>query len=878
MSFRNKISIAFSLVLSLTIIVSMASWWGMHNALDSQKEVYGFQNQIERTFNAMSRQEQAFTAEEAISHSHLVLNHIAEMRPQIEKIQNGEKDQQQRQQLAVVLVMLKNYEKAFSLYVQQNLEMQTARSRLEKEAERLHNQVDDLFLESPLSKEIDHLAITALLYQKEYSLTHRAESHQQLTATIDSLHQLIIAFQQKNQADSINLLAYRINKTATAFGTIFEYFATQQENADIAHDILRNAFTRLSEEFSRAVTTKTNLINQHIAGLQALIIGTAILAVMLSIAATLLLSEFITRPIDLLKKSALRIVSGDLSTSVEIRSRDEIGQLGELFNTMTARLRTSFEELNTYRDRLEELVKDRTHDLELEIIERKETEKKLAASEKRFRTIFDNSNDGILIVEPESGMFVLANHTICTMLGYTEHQLLSLGPMGIHPPQDREWIMLEFQKCAHGTSNIAEDIPVLCKDGTVFPAEITTALVDIGEQKFMLGSFRDISERKAVEEERLKVRKLESVGVLAGGIAHDFNNILAAILGNVSLSLAYTNQDDKRFPLLKELEKASLRARDLTQQLLTFSKGGEPVKELTSVTEIIRESASFILRGSNVRCDFDFADNLWNAEVDAGQISQVIQNIVVNARHAMPDGGVVTISCRNIIPTPAMSEVLAGQTCLEISLCDNGPGISPELLDRIFDPYFTTKKDGSGLGLAITHSIIRKHKGAISVQSSPGNGTRFTILLPAIDIIPPAKHTWEQTLPHTEAGTVMVMDDEKPVRDITRHLLSHLGYSVITVADGNEAIDIYQHNLTNGNRIDIVIMDLTIPGGMGGREAAEKILSMDPTARLIVSSGYSHDPIIANYTMFGFRGFLSKPFHLKDLQQALEQTLQPDDV
>ncbi|SHO49952.1 hybrid sensor histidine kinase/response regulator [Desulfopila aestuarii] len=876
MSFRNKLSIAFSLVLLLTVIVSLTSWWGMQNALDSQKEVYGFQNHIERTFSAMNRQEQAFTAEETTSHSHLVFDHIAEMRPQIEKIQYGEKDQLQREQLAVVLVMLENYEKAFSLYVQQNLEMQTIRSRMEQEAGRLHSQVDELVLESPLGKEIDHLAITALLHQKEYALTHRVESYQQLTETIALLHQRIVSLRQKQPEDSVNLLAFRIDKTATTFGTIFKQFATQQENAAIAHDNLRNAFTRLSEEFSRAVATKTNLVNQHIAGLQALTISTALLAVMLSIAATLLLSEFITRPIDLLKKSALRIVSGDLSTSVEIRSKDEIGQLGELFNTMTDRLRANFEELNKYRDRLEDLVKERTHELELEIIERKETEKELAASEQRFRTIFDNSNDGVLIVEPISGMFVVANNTICNMLGYAEHELLSLVAMDIHPPQDREWVRMEFQKCAEGTSTIAKDIPILCKDGTVFPAEITAAFINIGEQKYMLGSFRDISERKAAEEERLKIRKLESVGVLAGGIAHDFNNILAAILGNVSLTMAYTDQDDKRFPLLKELEKASLRARDLTQQLLTFSKGGEPVKELTSVTEIIRESASFILRGSNVRCDFNFAENLWNAEVDAGQISQVIQNIVVNARYAMPDGGVVTITCRNTIPSPAMSEALAGQNCLEITLTDNGPGIAPEQIERIFDPYFTTKKSGSGLGLAITHSIIRKHNGAISVQSSPGKGTSFTILLPALDTILPPVKTQDQTLPRTAAGTIMVMDDEAPVRDITRQLLSHLGYSVITVADGNEAIDVYQQHLNNDNRVDLVIMDLTIPGGMGGKEAAEKILAMDPTARLIVSSGYSQDPIMANYALFGFRGFLSKPFHLKDLQHVLEQTLRLD--
>ena len=877
MSFRNKLSIAFGLVLLLTIIVSMTSWWGMHNALESLKEVYGFQNNMERIFNAMSRQEQAFTTDETISHSHLVLEHVAEMRQQTVRIMNGERDQEQQAQLAVVLVMLENYEKSFSYYVQQNLEMRTIRSRMDREAERLHSRVDDLILDSPFGKEIDHLAISALLEQKEYSLTHLEESRQNLSELIDRLQQRIAAFRQQRGADCASLLAYRIDKAASAFNLIFGQYAAQHEATNIAHDNLRVGFTRLSEEFNRAVTTKNTLVNQHIAKLQSLTIITAIFAVLFSIGATLLLSEVITRPIDLLKKSAMRIVSGDLSTFVEIRSKDEIGQLAALFNTMTEKLQTNFKELETYRDRLEELVRERTHELEMEIAERNEAEKKLVASEKRFKTIFDNSNDGILIVDPGSGRFLLANRTICNMLGYSEEEMLAVRVMDIHPSQHLDWILDEFQNCASGRINIVKDIPVQRKDGTLFPAEITAAVIDIGEQKYMLGSFRDISERKAIEEERLKVRKLESVGVLAGGIAHDFNNILAAILGNASLSLALTEPDDKRFFLLKELEKASLRARDLTRQLLTFSKGGEPVKELTSVTEIIRESASFILRGSNVRCDFDFADNLWSAEVDSGQISQVIQNIVVNARDSMPDGGVITIACRNVHPSTQDRETLSSQNCLQISISDSGTGIEPELLERIFDPYFSTKKSGSGLGLAITHSIIRKHKGTISVHSTPGQGTNFTILLPAADRVAAKARISEKPVTFSATGTVMIMDDELPVRDITRQLLIHLGHSPITVADGREAIETYRQHLESGNKVDLVIMDLTIPGGMGGKEAAEKILEMDPTAYLVVSSGYSHDPIMANFSQYGFRSFLSKPFQLRDLQQILHEVFEPEE-
>lgn len=753
MSFRHKLSIAFSLVLLLTIIVSMTSWWGMRKALESQKQVHGFQNHVERTFYAMSTQEKAFTAEETISQSRLVFDHITEMRQQVSLMREQEDNGRQQEQLATLLTRLQEYETAFTGYVQQNLEMQTIRSRMQLEADRLHTRVDELVGQWSLGSAIDHLVITALLLQKEYSLSFRPATRSQLAATVAEIRQLITASQNRPQPDNIRLLTFRLNKTITAFAAIFEQFATEQTAVETAHTSLRTAFSRLSEEFSRSIATKTELVDRHISALQGVTISMAIVAVLLSIAATLLLSEFITRPIDLLKQSAMRIVSGDLTTTVDIESDDEIGELGTLFNTMTERLRTNFKELETYRDRLEELVRERTHELELEISERRETEKALAASEQRFKTIFDNSTDGILIAEPATGRFVLANRTICTMLGYSEQEFLALSAADIHPPRDWEWIGREFMKCAQGLSNITKDVPTVRKNGSIFPAEITATTLLIGDQHYLLGNFRDISERKAVEEERLKVRKLESVGVLAGGIAHDFNNILAAILGNVSLTLALTDHDDRRHQLLRELEKASLRARDLTRQLLTFSKGGEPVKELTSVTDIISESASFILRGSNVRCDFDFADDLWSAEVDPGQISQVIQNIVVNARHAMPDGGVITIRCRNVIASPLVSESAGDRKWLEISITDSGPGIPEELLERIFDPYFTTTKGGSGLGLAITHSIISKHHGTISVHSPPGHGATFTILLPAVDVVPDSQPGGEHAAVLPASGT-----------------------------------------------------------------------------------------------------------------------------
>ena len=881
MSFRTKLAVALCLVLSLSVIVSMVSWWGMRDALQSRKQVYSFLNYIEHAFFAMSVQEQAFTAEETISHSRRVLEHLAEVRRQIHLIREEEGEKPQREQLARVLTGLDDYENSFSDYVHQNLEMQTLRSRMQREAEILHGRIDTSAELTPLTinRDLKYRIMTALLLQQKYIADPADTIRKQVEAELARAKQQLAEINEQYHPDNVKLSFYRIGWSANSLGIIFNRFADQNERVDGFHQKLRAGYGLLSKELNRAITIKTDLINNHIKQLQIIIVSTTGLAILISFGAILLLSEFISRPIAQLKQSALRIVGGDLNTSVRITSRDEIGELGDLFNQMTLRLRTSFRELENYRDHLEKLVRERTHELEQEIIEHREAEKKLADSEKRFKTIFDNSMDGIFISDPSTQKCLLANRTICNMLGYSQEELLAFSFKDLHPPQDHEWIIEDFNRVVNERKSISVDIPILRKDGTTFPADISATIMELSGRTVLLSCIRDITERKAVEEQRLKISKLESVGVLAGGIAHDFNNILAAILGNVSLIKTLTDVNDKRSKFLEELEKASMRARGLTQQLLTFSKGGEPVKEVTAIAEVIRDSAQFVLRGSNIRCDFIFADDLWNAEIDAGQISQVIQNIIVNSRFAMPDGGIITVGCRNVTPDPSAAESLAGKNCLEIRISDNGPGIPEGLRERIFDPYFTTKNKGSGLGLAITHSIIRKHQGTISVSSTPQSGTTFTILLPASLSEPAVKEPPAMEPVTDQSGkTVMIMDDEESLREITAEMLNHLGYTAVTAADGQEAVERYRQHLDSEIPIDLVIVDLTVPGGMGGKEAAEQILAMDPNARLVVASGYSHDRIMANYASFGFCGFLAKPYKLNELQMILRKIFVTDNM
>ncbi len=441
------------------------------------------------------------------------------------------------------------------------------------------------------------------------------------------------------------------------------------------------------------------------------------------------------------------------------------------------------------------------------------------------------------------------------------------------------------QKCASPISRVlqigriiglANHTALIAKDGSRRSIADSGAPIRDRESKIIgvVLVFRDITHEKKMEEELIKARKLESVGVLAGGIAHDFNNILSAIMGNIELATYRVNKDAKALSLLSDAQKATKRATKLTQQLLTFSKGGDPVKETTTLIGIIRDSADFVLHGSHVFCDYTFPDDLWMVNVDSGQIGQVVQNIIINAKHAMPEGGRINIRCDNV--EDAASESLLSMhegNFVRIAIQDTGIGIPQEITDKIFDPYFTTKQEGSGLGLAICHSIINKHDGNITVQSSPGKGTTFTIYLPAV---PSADNTvvkQQKSASAVKAARIMVMDDEEMIRNLAQVQLSTLGHEAVLVSDGEQAINRYQELQDSGIPVDLVIMDLTIPGGMGGQESAQKLLQLDPDAKIIVASGYSNDPVMASYREYGFCAAVAKPFDLTELRQVIESAL-----
>jgi signal transduction histidine kinase/CheY-like chemotaxis protein len=390
----------------------------------------------------------------------------------------------------------------------------------------------------------------------------------------------------------------------------------------------------------------------------------------------------------------------------------------------------------------------------------------------------------------------------------------------------------------------------------------------------VIETVNNITERHLLEEERLKTQKLESIGTLAGGIAHDFNNLLQGIFGYISMAKLTHDQREKSLAMLEQAEKALHQSVNLTSQLLTFSKGGKPVKKRMSLLPMIENAARFALSGSRSECRITCDPGLWQVEADEGQLGQVIQNIVLNADQAMPLGGSIEITVRNISTADAQRpRSLGARNHVLISIRDSGVGISEHYLTKIFDPYFTTKEKGSGLGLATSYSIIRNHDGLIEVTSAVGKGTTFLIYLPAVE--PVAEQTRKGSAPATpiRSGRVLVMDDEQVVRDVIGELLRVLGHETAFAENGEAALTIYREAMASGRPFDIAILDLTIRGGMGGLETVGKLLEADPTAKAIVSSGYSDDAALSNYRALGFKAFLQKPYKIEELRATVSSLL-----
>lgn len=550
----------------------------------------------------------------------------------------------------------------------------------------------------------------------------------------------------------------------------------------------------------------------------------------------------------------------------------------EFIGVITEKAITEY--LLEYREELEEAISKRTAELKTaneqlkqEIEERKKVQETLRESEEWLCRLIETAEEGIWIIDAgDNTTFV--NPKMAEMLGYTVNEMVGKSLFAFMDEEGRRSAQGLVERRRQFVRE-QHEFRFRRKDGTdLWTIVATNPIVDKkGLYSGAMAMITDITGRKRTEEELLKVQKLESLGILAGGIAHDFNNLLTGILGNIALSKLNPKLEPEVFQMLNDAEKVAFRAKRLTEQLLTFSRGGTPVKKTVSITGLVQDTASFALRGSNARCEFSIPDDLWPVEADEGQISQVINNLVINAQQAMPEGGTVKIKAQNTYLDETCALPLKKGRYVQITIQDYGAGIPKELLQKIFDPYFSTKEKGRGLGLAASYSIIQKHDGYIDVESQPGVGTMFHVYLPASQKnVAEYSEDEARDLP-SEKGKILVMDDEDIVQNVARQMLQYLGYTVELATEGTQAIELYKKAKEAGNPFDAVILDLTVPGGMGGKETIGELLDLDPQVKAVVSSGYSDDMVMSEYRKYGFHGVIAKPYSIQELRDVLRKAI-----
>lgn len=596
----------------------------------------------------------------------------------------------------------------------------------------------------------------------------------------------------------------------------------------------------LNEEVHRSAIKKATVLQSYSSAI-------ILVAVIIALIQAYVFSRKIGRPISQLKEKADEVGSGNLDTVIEINSKDEIGDLAASFNKMIEDLRTSRYEIISERQRL--LV--------------------------TLRSI----GDGVITTDTH-GNVVLINKIAEALTGWTQEEAFGRHlreVFNIINEKTRKLCENPVEKVMRTGQivDLANHTALISRDGTERIIADSGAPI-VNDEGVVIGVvlvFRDITEKQRIEDEIIKAQKIESLGVLAGGIAHDFNNILVGILGNISLAKRKLEIEDKEKLMgrLTGVENAALRAKDLSHQLLTFSKGGAPIMKTTSISELIMDSTKFVMAGSNLICQFSFPDGLWLVDVDRGQLSQVIHNLTMNAKWAMPEGGIIKIGAENIILGEGRGSgiPLPEGRYVKISVKDEGIGIPAENLKKIFDPYFTTKEMGTGIGLTTVYSIIKRHDGLITAESTEGEGTTFYIYLPASEKEASAEAGDYKVL--SGKGKILLMDDDEIVRDTTGNMLIELGYEVAMAEDGMSAIKLYKEARASNQSFDTAILDLTIPGGMGGKDTIQELLKIDPNVKAIVSSGYSEDPVMAEFEKYGFMAVIKKPYNIQEISALLHK-------
>lgn len=592
-----------------------------------------------------------------------------------------------------------------------------------------------------------------------------------------------------------------------------------------------------------------------------------------------------TRSYNALVRGVMMMQGGDYASRIDMISNDEPGRAALAINELAKMLQLREEENLRLNEKLVTAVETEVRarvelsaanrSLEAEIVDRIHAEQIVRKSEQNLRNLMDIMPVGVVWTDL-GGTVEYVNEFFVECFGYGREEIPTLAAwflLSFLDPDYREQVVESQRDALAGRRNaeIADLRPyearVTCKGGGVRHVLFFNQIS--GNRTIII--LIDITDRESMQEQSVKVQKLESLGVLAGGIAHNFNNALTGVMGFISLARNVLGESHRASQYLQHAEKASMRAAGMAKQLLTFASGGAPVKKPLSLQKVVEEVALLALNVPNVRCVLEMQASLPLVRGDEGQLIQALGNIFINAMQAMPDGGVIAIRGENGARACGGPDHPPDARYVSLSISDQGHGISDADLPKIFDPYFTNKQTNTGLGLASVHSIVYRHGGHVSVTSRVGKGTTFTLCLPSCkEVLAPEGDAGDRLCGTRQgSGSVLIMDDDPVVREFSRETLRFLGYQATTCADGNDAVALYESNIAAGSPFMAVILDLTVPGAMGGVEAAQRILAIDPKAKLIVSSGYSYDPVMAGYQNHGFCAAVAKPYRADELGREL---------
>lgn len=609
-------------------------------------------------------------------------------------------------------------------------------------------------------------------------------------------------------------------------------------------------------------------------------VGLGLFGALASLLVGLLLHRRVIRPLARFTRSVADVRWDNLDVDFPSEpGRDELGRLYAKFAAMLQLIRRARDEISDKSKALEETNEKllaANEDLEWENEVRRRAEEALAEEKELIAVTLQSIGDGVIAADTD-GVVMLLNPVAGSMTGWPPEEAIGqpLGEvMRVLDERTRRPMPDVLSRLREDSEAPGSGQGVLvARDGETRSIAQSAAPIrdEDGELRGVVLVFRDVTKQKRMEDALITAQKLETVRLLAAGIAHDFNNLLTSVVGNLTLARRLAARGEGFGDRLDDMQQALARARDLTQQLLTFASGGAPVRKALHLAPVLQEAARFALRGSNVSFSCEAPDDLWPVVADEGQIAQVVQNLVINAAQALPEGGTISVRAANRVVEPGDGLPVETGRYVEVAVADEGVGIDEEALRRVFEPFFTTKPQGSGLGLAVCFSIMQQHQGHIGIVSAPGRGTTVRVLLPASDLPPGPRSTPPRS--RRGSGRVLVMDDDATIRRTSEAMLRELGYDVTCTEDGYEAVEAYERAMGEGRPFDLVVLDLTVPGRPGGLEAMAKLRAIDPRVRAVVASGYSTAPVMDRVQDYGFCASIAKPFGIDELGAVIAEAM-----